>query len=153
MFDKREANFYKLSSTNFSKIFPKLVEAIVAKKNRILIYSTNDIEIQSLDNLLWTYSQLSFLPHGTCNDNIPQGNLVYITNKLDDNQNNANFVVIMEDIDLEKMLKSNFEKYIFFYDHTQEAEQKQKAQALKSLGLNCTFIFQNNIGKWEKSHE
>jgi len=61
-------NFYETTQDPIDKVLPKIVEKIYASQKRCLILCKDAEQVQSLNTLLWTYSQLSFLPHGCTND-------------------------------------------------------------------------------------
>jgi DNA polymerase IIIc chi subunit len=51
---------------NFYKLFPKFVSEVHhSNLGKIIIYCSSKEEMQYIDNMLWTYEQLSFLPHAT----------------------------------------------------------------------------------------
>ena len=64
----QEINIYELTKTPWTKAFPKLVETISSKGNKVVVLCKNSESLQEMDNLLWTFEQLSFLPHVTEND-------------------------------------------------------------------------------------
>jgi DNA polymerase III subunit chi len=65
-----EINFYSLAPDSRGEqllLACRLVERIWATKLRILIYCPEQVVAQSLNRLLWTFRQDSFLPHGFYN--------------------------------------------------------------------------------------
>jgi DNA polymerase-3 subunit chi len=61
-------NFYETTQEPIEKVLPKIVEKIYVSQKRCLILCKDMEQVQSLNTLLWTYSQLSFLPHGCAVD-------------------------------------------------------------------------------------
>jgi len=150
MHSKKEANFYYIDHHDFYRIFPRLMEGIVSKGNKVLVYTKNDIRISEIDDVLWTFSQLSFLPHSTHRDEVKAENLVYITDDISDNANNSNFLAVLDN----KLPEINidFEKYLFFYDTSTMEATQLIAEQLTEKGINCTYIKQEKNGNWVKSN-
>ncbi len=152
MLNKKEANFYKISENDFYKMLPKLLESIVARGNKILILTEDEEQIKSLDDLLWLYTQLSFLPHATYKDQFKEDNAIYITNSEQDNANHSNFIAIISENYIFKV-NSNFEKYLFFYNERTVNLAKERAKKFVEMGGVCNFITQDRLGQWIKSSD
>ena len=63
-----DVRFYYLQSEGFVKALGALLEKIIAKSYRCLILTKNEDQRISLNQQLWTYRSLAFLPHGTWED-------------------------------------------------------------------------------------
>lgn len=60
-------DFYLLKSPHHDALHStlcRLVEKAYGQQHQIFIYCKNEKEAQEIDNLLWTYRDISFLPHG-----------------------------------------------------------------------------------------
>ena len=57
----KEINIYKVSQSNFLKMVTKLVESIISQNQKAYLLCNNEGEETIIDNLLWSYSQLSFI--------------------------------------------------------------------------------------------
>lgn len=62
--------FYAIISDYF-EIVCKLVEKLYDSKKRCLVLSSTPEETDLLDNKLWTYSKMSFIPHGSIRSRSP----------------------------------------------------------------------------------
>ncbi len=144
-----EINLYSIPEANFPRLFAKLIEAIVSKDNRILLCSESDQEIAEFDKLLWTYAQLSFLPHATYKDPPVEGNVVYLTNTLADNQNNANFAIIMGEY-IDPSLH-HFDKYLYFYNSSRLDYAKRLLMSITAADMPYTCIHYTEQ-KWIKNN-
>src|SRR5215470_1536790 len=59
-----EVGFYHLRSTSLERALPRLLERALAEGHRVVVMAGSPERVQHLDDLLWTYSDESFLPHG-----------------------------------------------------------------------------------------
>ena len=55
-------DFYHLAQAPLERVLPTICEKMLASGERLLIVARPDL-LDSLDNLLWTYSPEAFLPH------------------------------------------------------------------------------------------
>ncbi len=60
-----EVFFYHLQSRPLEAALPQLLEKCVERGWRCTVQATSPEQIEALDQLLWTYDEASFLPHGT----------------------------------------------------------------------------------------
>ncbi len=70
-----KVDFYILSGGGASahaRYTCRLAEKAYKLKHRIYIHVDNDVEAQRLDELLWTFSQSSFVPHECINSDASQ---------------------------------------------------------------------------------
>ncbi|MDA0939275.1 MAG: DNA polymerase III subunit chi, partial [Proteobacteria bacterium] len=117
-----EANIYILSSLKKESAMPKLLDAIYKKHLKVLLYCNTDEDMQNIDALLWRYSKLSFLPHGTSEDTHKDKHPIYITKDVLDIQSNTEILYIDEDLDevlnheSKKFLQKKFKKIICMYE-------------------------------------
>ncbi len=73
--------FYHLTATPLERALPKLLEKAYGGGFKILLVAESDERVEQLNHLLWTYAQLSFLPHGSAKDgNVEKQPILLITN-------------------------------------------------------------------------
>ena len=77
-----DISFYHLTNLSLEKSLPKLIEKMLKSHLKILIYANNDELLQNLDNLLWSYSTRSFIPHATYHDKHHLKQPVIISNNI-----------------------------------------------------------------------
>ncbi len=78
---KPRIDFYKLSSRNrtgINRFCCQLTEKVVNMGHSVFIRTRDERETQLLDDMLWTYSDSSFLPHARLGDNADQEAAVII---------------------------------------------------------------------------
>lgn len=62
-----EVYFYVLKPTcpkNLYQFACQLIEKIYVQQRRVYVYASNDEEVSSLNQMLWTFRSGSFIPHG-----------------------------------------------------------------------------------------
>ncbi len=91
-----EVNFYLFE--DLSKNLGKLLESIIQNNNRAIVLCSNPEDIVDIDNQLWTYSQLSFLPHGTIDDVMPEHQPILLTTSTTDKAINGATTLVCIDI-------------------------------------------------------
>jgi DNA polymerase-3 subunit chi len=146
-----EANIYTLTKTPWQKAFPKLLEQIVANKNRVHVICDNDNFMADLDELIWTFEQLSFIPHATMKDhNFKQSPILLSTEE--ENSNQATILAVTG-----KKIPGNvksYEKLIYMYheeDKLAHETVKNFIGELQKQSIVCNFFKQNGSGSWERS--
>jgi DNA polymerase IIIc chi subunit len=140
-------NFYKLQNENFIKTICQLVEKAYETNYRVLI-KTNDSQIEAdINRILWTYSQKTFIPHGSSIDPLPNIQPVYISTGPE-NPNNANLKIFIDSFDV---CEENFEKLLYiFSDNSLNTENSKKLyDKYIDNGLKVSYHIQETKG-WSK---
>lgn len=85
----------RLYETNdITKAVCLLAEKLYDQGKRIQIVCVNQLMVVSLDQALWQFKQLSFLPHMTDLDSVdPLTQPIFITSNLADNLNQADVII------------------------------------------------------------
>ena len=63
-----EIHFYHLERQSLAKLLPTLLQRGLERGWRSVVQVGSDERVEWLSNELWTYSDDSFLPHGTVRD-------------------------------------------------------------------------------------
>jgi DNA polymerase-3 subunit chi len=137
------ANIYK-AILPIEKVLPRLIEGIVKKEHRILLVVDTE-ELKKWDDLLWTYAQLSFLPHYMKGDQGIDDTKIYITDSIEDNANNADVLIWLRGELMQGGL-SDFAKVILFDGENSE----QLAQHLSASHFQVEYIAQEKSHQWKK---
>lgn len=141
-----QAIIYKLTNNPWSKVFPKVVESIVNKGNRIHVLAEEKM-VALIDDLLWSFEQLSFLPHATCGDaNLADQPIVISHNS--DVKNGAK-VLALANRDLPDNFQE-FEKIICLFDSESEQKIPQMLSQLSEKKVDAQLYLQNDKGAWAK---
>ncbi len=145
-----EALFYHLERQPLDRVLPTLVEKTVERGWRAAIQTNSSERVQALDQLLWTYQEDTFLPHGTAADGAADRQPVYLTDS-DDNPNGA---VVRFFVD--GAVAADFRGYqrlVFMFDgRDPRTLSSARAQwtAAKSAGCAVTYWQQGDDGRWTK---
>lgn len=74
-----EVMFYHLERQPLERVLPQLVEKSLERGWRAVIQVDSEERAEALSALLWSYSDDSFLPHGTARDGLAGMQPVWIT--------------------------------------------------------------------------
>jgi len=132
-----EINIYK--TTEISKVIPKLVENIVAQGKKIYLYCDSPEQEKDLDYLLWSYSQLSFIPHGTISDQYINDQVVLLGQDLYYNSS-AEILICAGKINNLDLVIGKYEKILLFNNDIINRNHNGQTN----------IIEQDQSGKWIK---
>ena len=89
-----EVWFYHLQRQPLEAVLPTLVERTLARGWKAVIQTVTTERLAALDDLLWTYNDGSFLPHGSLRDGDAALHPVWLTTETDNpNQSAVRFFV------------------------------------------------------------
>lgn len=146
-----EISFYHLQRQPLEAVLPTLLERSRERGWRALVRVTTAERLAALDDLLWTYADESFLPHGPAGDPDEVGQPILLTAE-DGNPNGASVVFLVEGAPLPGDLAA-FERVALLFDGNDPealALARQQWQAVKAVGLAATYWQQADRGKWER---
>ncbi len=145
-----QISFYHLSKTNLEEALPKLLEKILSVEGRAVVLC-DDAKIKPIDDVLWLVGGTRFIPHGTANDNDPELQPVYITDK-EENPNNANFLVAISSMN--NNFHKKFERTLLVFSGSSETELANARSLWKELKTEpaneLKYFLQNEKGAWEE---
>lgn len=142
--------FYHLEYQPLEKVLPLLVEKTLERGWRAVVQAGSDERLEALDSLLWTYSEESFLPHGTARAGFSDQQPVYLTTG-DDVPNGAGVRFVVDGETPASF--AGMERIIFLFDgNDSEAVAAARVQwkAAKAAGCGLTYWQQSDNGRWEK---
>lgn len=145
-----EILFYHLTESVLDEALPGLVDRSLERGWRVAIQMTTEERRDELDRLLWTWSNASFLAHGT--DAQPhaehQPALLTLTSA---NPNNATVRFFVEGAPVSDA--ENYDRLVVMFDGhdaDQLALAREQWKLLKSAGHQLTYWQQNADRRWEK---
>lgn len=145
-------DFYHLQKSTLDEALPKLVLKAYETGKKIKIKVGNDLRVDFLSTLLWTFEDESFLPHGTKKDGFADMQPVYISSD-DDNPNDAVFLFLVEAADVSPENALKFERIFYVFSGNNENELT-KARTIWKAFMDKDFerhYWQQNIeAKWEE---
>ncbi len=145
-----EIGFYHLTRTPLERALPKLLERALERGMRALVMAGSEERVAALDTALWTYEQLSFLPHGTARDGEAAAQPVYLTTE-DENPNGATLLVLADGATSERI--DAYERCIELFDGADPeavARARERWRILKAAGHGLAYWQQTERGGWEK---
>ena len=144
--------FYQLTSTSVETALPKLLNLTLEAGKRGLVKLGSDSSLLDLDDLLWTYDNYSWLPHGSKEDKYSSFNPIWITTDLE-NPNKSEFVFMLDDYESNDLV--GFERCFDLFDGNDQVSvvaARERWKILKGECHNLHYWQQSDDGKWfEKS--
>jgi DNA polymerase III subunit chi len=152
-----EVWFYHLQRQPLEAVLPTLIERTLARGWKAVIQAATPERLAALDDLLWTSSDESFIPHGTARDGDAELQAVWLT--LDtDNPNGAAVRFFVEGADAIAALAdpqcAPSERAMILFDGRDEDAlniARMQFRALRDRGLPLSYWKQNDDGRWEKT--
>jgi DNA polymerase-3 subunit chi len=145
-----EVLFYHLEHQPLERVLPSLVERTLARGWRAVVQAGSEERVEALDTLLWTYTEESFLPHGTKRDGHAAEQPVYLTTE-DANPNGATVRFLVDGAGMPEL--AGYERLVFLFDGHDAAavaQAREQWKAVKAAGCEATYWQQSPEGRWEK---
>ena len=108
-----EIYFYHLERRRLDDVLPTLLERSLERGWRAAVQAASEERVEALSTLLWTYSEESFLPHGTARDGQPDAHPVFLTTG-EDNPNGAQVRFLVDGAELADA--SPYARVVFIFD-------------------------------------
>lgn len=132
-------------------MLPNLVERSRARGWRVVVQVTTEERLQALDDHLWTFSDESFLPHGTDREPDSVDHPVLLT-MGDGNANAAAIRFLVEGAPLPSDC-SAYERVIVLFDGRDDdalAQARVQWRAVMQSGQPATYWQRDEDGRWRK---
>lgn len=145
-----EVWFYHLERTPLERALPDLLEKTLAKGWKALVRTTGQERAESLDQVLWTYRDESFLPHGMAGEPLAERQPVLITIG-DENPNGAQALFLLDGAEPGSL--ETYERCIILLDGRDEAQlslARGRWKTLKASGLSVSYWKEKEGRGWEK---
>lgn len=135
--------------TPLERALPRLLERGFKDGYRILVLAGSNERVEHLNQLLWTYDDASFLPHGSARDGHAPRQPIFLT-ASETNPNQANMLVLVDGM---RVKDPGFYKRICdLFDGNDEAATeaaRQRWREAKLAGHDLTYWEQTPAG-WVK---
>lgn len=147
---KPEVWFYHLERQRLEDVLPSLLEKTRQRGWRAVVQTGTEERRDALNDHLWTFSDASFLAHGTSRDGLPEQQPIYLTDD-GDNPNGADVRLLVDGAasgDLTAYTRS-----IFLFDGHDEkavADARVAWKTAQDAGCEVAYWQQSSQGKWEK---
>ncbi|HUC67210.1 MAG TPA: DNA polymerase III subunit chi [Stellaceae bacterium] len=144
-----EIGFYHLRSLPLERALPSILERGVAAGHRIVVIAGSSERVEHLNDLLWTYNDASFLPHGSARDGNAERQPIWLT-ASDENPNAATMLVLVDGASSSRL--ENYARCCDIFDGNDEAAvaaARGRWQDAKAAGHQLVY-WEQTEGKWEK---
>jgi DNA polymerase-3 subunit chi len=148
-----EVGFYHLTRTPLERALPKLLERALASGLRAVVMAGSAERVAALDAALWTYEQLSFLPHGSARDGEPELQPIWLTAE-DENPNGAQVLVLTDGAASQHV--GDYARCLDMFDgRDPEAVQAARGRwkLFRDAGHALAYWQQNEAGGWERKED
>ena len=145
-----EVSFYHLQLWPLERALPKLLEKTLQAGKRALVMVGSQPRAEQLNEMLWTYEQGSWLPHGTAKDGRPDDQPIWLT-PTDENLNGATFLFLTDGATCSHV--ADFERCFELFDGNdgaQVAAARERWKAYKDLGFGLKYLQQTENGGWQE---
>ncbi len=144
-----EIGFYHLLTMPLERALPSILERALAAGHRIVVMAGSAERVEHLNDLLWTYNDASFLPHGGARDGNAERQPVWLTER-DENPNGASMLVLVDGA--QSAALGGFARCCDIFDGNDEAAvaaARRRWQEAKGAGHTLGYWEQVD-GKWQK---
>jgi DNA polymerase-3 subunit chi len=146
-----EVLFYHLQDQPIEKVLPGLLERSLSRGWRVVVQASSDERVDALDAHLWTFSDDSFLPHGT--DRQPnQDEQPILLTAHDHNPNRATVRFLIDGAPLPPDAAS-YQRLVLLFDGDDPnavAAARERWAAAKTQGLDVTYWQTDEHGRWQR---
>jgi DNA polymerase III subunit chi len=147
-----EIRFYHLEQRRVDQALPSLLEAALGDGRRVLVRASSDEMVAALNELLWTYDDASFLPHGAAGDGDPMTQPIFLTSGLE-NPNAATMLVRLTGAETDDT-DDAFDLLVLMFDGRDEAalaHARGEWRRLKDQGRTISYWRESDEGGWERA--
>jgi DNA polymerase-3 subunit chi len=146
-----EVLFYHLQRQPLEAVLPKLLEKSLERGWRALVRATSEERLAALDDHLWTFSDESFLPHGTEREPDAAEQPVILT-LGEGNPNGAGVLFLVEGAPMPSDTAAYQRLVLLFDGNDEEALAAARAdwKRVKAAGHDATYWQQDPRGRWER---
>ncbi|MFI4988099.1 MAG: DNA polymerase III subunit chi [Alphaproteobacteria bacterium] len=142
--------FYHLQRQRLEAALPALLERVLATGKRAVVMLGSKERVEAIDNLLWTYEERSFLPHGSAADGFAAAQPVWLT-EADENPNGAEILVLADGARSQHV--AEFARCLELFDGNDDAAvaaARLRWQGYQEAGHEVVYWQQDARGKWER---
>jgi len=146
-----EVLFYHLQRQPLEAVLPVLVTRSLERGWRVVVEVPDEERLGALDDHLWTFSEESFLPHGTEKEGDAASQPVLLTTGAH-NPNGAQVRFLAAAARLPEAV-DGYERIVLMFDGNDEdalAAARQEWKRAREMGLAATYWQQDEAGRWIK---
>lgn len=143
-----QVDFYHLVTSPLERVLPQICEKVLGSGERLLIVTDPPL-VPQLDEMLWSYTPESFLPHGVAGGEGTEDQPILLSSELAA-PNGASHVAIADGKWREEALA--FNRAFYFFDASRVEEARAAWRSVKAKeGVEPRYWKQNEAGRWEQA--
>jgi DNA polymerase-3 subunit chi len=146
-----EVLFYHLQNQALEDVLPTLLQKTLERNWRAAVQVTTEERQAALDDHLWTFTEDSFLPHGTDREAHAADQPVLIT-LSEDNPSKASVRFLAEGADLPPDMGA-YQRIVILFDGNDSqalALAREQWRKVKAEGHDATYWQQDERGRWQR---
>ncbi len=146
-----DVHFYHLQRQSLEAVLPTLLTKSRERGWRALVKIDSEQRLVSLDDHLWSFSDESFLPHGTDREADPGDQPILLT-QGDENRNGAVILFLAEGAAPPPDL-GGYERVVLMLDGRDEdavAAARESWRGFRDAGHAVTYWQQDEDGRWQR---
>lgn len=147
-------SFYHLRYTPLEKVLPKLLEKITQSNMRSVVIFDSDETVVQFNKILWIYSTLAFLPHGSKfeSSDIIEDLPIWLSSTIENPNNSTVCIITGNHIIPNNPELLNFDRIVYIFDATVKSELKlfhERTQHHQQQNHEIVSWYQTKTG-WSK---
>lgn len=146
-----DISFYHLLHQPLTSALPKLLEKVYGAGLKAVIKVGSEERLEELDEILWSFSKQSFLPHGTMKNKFPDQQPLYLTTG-EENPADATVLVLVDSMESDELNK--YDRCLEMFDGTDPdavTSARIRWKRYKEAGYDLTYWQQTEQGGWGKT--
>jgi len=146
-----EILFYHLERQPLEKVLPTLLEKSLERGWRVVVQAASKERIEALDAQLWTFSDESFLPHGTVHEPQAHEQPILLTVEAD-NPNGASVRFLLDGAEVPADAAS-YQRIVLIFDGEDPdavAAARERWSEAKANGFEATYWQADEQGRWQR---
>jgi DNA polymerase III subunit chi len=146
-----EVLFYHLKGQTIEQVLPSLLQRSLERGWRVVVQAASDERVDGLDAHLWTFSDDSFLPHGTWRDSEAAEHPIVLTVN-EANPNGAGVRFLVEGAGMPPDAASYQRLVLLFDGEDPEAVETARGRwsEAKTAGFEVTYWQADERGRWQR---
>ena len=143
-------DFYHLQKQSLEDVLPKLLEKAYSTSKKIKVKIGNELRVDFINSLLWTYNEESFLPHGTNKDGFAEMQPIFLSSD-DTVPNHAEYLFLVDGAMVNTDVLLNFERVFNIFGSTDNetlVKAREFWKELKKENIELHYWQQDNSGRW-----
>jgi DNA polymerase-3 subunit chi len=144
--------FYQLQRRTLDQVLPNLIERTLQRGWRAVVQATTPERLAAIDDLLWTFAEDSFVPHGSAGDGDPELQPVWLT-LSSDNPNGAQIRLLVEGAVAEPYADADYSRLILLFDGNDDdalAAARAQWKTLRQRNASLAYWAETEEGGWRQ---